>query len=139
MKRVVVDSNILFSALISHHSRLREILLSDSDFTFFCPKFLFVELFKHKEKITAATQLDEEELLETLNTLLARFHFVDESTIQIGTWIEARRLCSNIDEKDTPFIALTIHLDAALWSADEELKDGLRGKGFDRFYSFPKQ
>ncbi len=84
MKRVVVDSNIFFAALISHHSRLREILLSEPDLAFFCPKFLFVELFKHKERILAATQLADEELLETLNTLLARLHFVDESTILLG-------------------------------------------------------
>ena len=31
-------------------------------------------------------------------------------------------------------IALTLHLDARLWTADDELKLGLRAKGFDRFF-----
>jgi predicted nucleic acid-binding protein len=33
-----------------------------------------------------------------------------------------------------PFIALTLHLDGRLWTGDEELKAGLRAKGFDRFF-----
>jgi len=49
-------------------------------------------------------------------------------------WLEARRLCLGIDEKDTPFVALTIHLDGKLWTEDDDLKQGLRARGFDRFY-----
>jgi len=29
---------------------------------------------------------------------------------------------------------LTLHLDARLWTDDEELKTGLRAKGFDQFF-----
>lgn len=32
------------------------------------------------------------------------------------------------------FVALTLHLDGQLWTSDDELKAGLRAKGFDRFY-----
>jgi predicted nucleic acid-binding protein len=55
-------------------------------------------------------------------------------SIPIGTWAEARRLCREIDPKDTPFIALTLHLDGRLWT-DDELINGLRPKGFDRFFA----
>src|ERR1051325_11380379 len=96
--RVVVDTNILFSALVSRHSRLREILLMESDTSFCCPRFVFSELFKHKERILAATNLSEDELLDALNSLFAHIQFVDESAIPIGEWIEARRLCAGIDE-----------------------------------------
>jgi len=58
----------------------------------------------------------------------------DEGAIPLGDWIQARRLCSDVDEKDTPFIALTIHLNARLWTEDAELKRGLRAKGFDHFF-----
>jgi len=43
-------------------------------------------------------------------------------------------LCHGVDLKDTPYIALTLHLNALLWTEDEELKTGLRAKRFDRFY-----
>jgi predicted nucleic acid-binding protein len=131
---VVVDTNILFSALVSRCSRIREILLMEAGLSFCCPRFIFSELFKHKERILAATDLSEDELLDALNSLFAHIQFVDEAAIPLGVWIEARRLCSGIDEKDTPFIALAIHLNARLWTEDDELKKGLHAKGFDLFF-----
>lgn len=131
---VIVDTNILFAALVARQSRLREILLTESKVEFCCPRFVFVELFKHKERILAATELSEEELLEALNSLFAHIRFLDESLIPIGDWFEARRLCQDIDEKDTPFVALAIHLNAQLWTEDQELKKGLLAKSFDSFF-----
>lgn len=37
-------------------------------------------------------------------------------------------------KKDTPFVALALEMEAQLWTRDQELKDGLRRKGFDRFF-----
>ena len=48
--------------------------------------------------------------------------------------MQARRLCEGVDLKDTPFVSLTLHLDARLWTVDEELKTGLCAKGFDQFF-----
>ena len=49
-------------------------------------------------------------------------------------WMEAHRLCKDVDEKDTPYVALTLYLDGRLWTDDDELRLALRAKGFDRFY-----
>jgi predicted nucleic acid-binding protein len=131
---IVVDTNILFSLLLRGDNALRKRFLTDNGPTFYCPRFVFVELFKHKERIAQATTLGEEDLLECLYELLARVHFVEEGSIPIGTWTEARRLCRDVDPKDAPFVALTLHLDGQLWTGDDELKAGLRARGFDRFY-----
>jgi predicted nucleic acid-binding protein len=131
---VVVDTNILFAALLHQEARLREAVVTDSAHRFFAPRFVMVELFKHKERIVAASELAEGDLLECLGTLLARLTFVEEGAIPIGTWIEARRLCADVDPKDTPFVTLTLHLDGRLWTEDAELKAGLRAKGFHRYY-----
>jgi predicted nucleic acid-binding protein len=131
---VIVDTNILFAALVSRHSRIREILVMEPSMGFCCPRFVFSELFKHKERIVAAAELSEDDLLDTLNALFAHIHFVDESAIPIGDWLEARRLCAGIDEKDAPFVALAIYLNARLWTEDGELKNGLRAKGFNLFF-----
>ena len=48
--------------------------------------------------------------------------------------MEAQRLCRGVDLKGTPCVALTLHLDGRLCMDDEELKTGLRAKGFDRFF-----
>ena len=131
---IVVDTNIFFSLLLREDTALRKRFLTDNAPRFHCPRFVFVELFQHKERIAQATELREEDLLECLYELLARVHFVEEGGIPIGTWMEARRLCWDVDAKDAPFIALTLHLDGRLWTGDAELKAGLRAKGFDRFF-----
>ena len=132
--RAVVDTNILFAALVSRRAILREAFLVEAKVSLFAPRFLFVELFKHQHRIIAATGLPKDELLDFLHGLLMRIRFVDEGAIPIGIWMEARRLCRDIDEKDTPFVALTLHVDGQLWTEDEALKEGLRNKGFTRFY-----
>lgn len=131
---IVIDTNLVFSALVSRRAQLRELLLTEPGLRLVCPRFLFVELFKHKERIARATELPEDELLEFLNALLARLEFVEEAAIPVGTWVEARRLCRETDAKDIAFIALVLHLKCRLWSGDEELKAGLRSKGFERFF-----
>src|SRR5688572_23300400 len=119
--RVVVDTNIIFSALAAGCGNLARRLLSPSEVTFFSPRFLFVELFKHQRRIQEATQLPEEFLLEALNELIESLQLIEAASIPLGTWMEARRLCDGVDLKDTPFVALTLHLDAYLWTLDEEL------------------
>ena len=52
----------------------------------------------------------------------------------MGTWVEAYRLCKGTDEKDTAYVALTLHMDGRLWTEDEPLKAALRAKGFDQFF-----
>jgi predicted nucleic acid-binding protein len=34
-----------------------------------------------------------------------------------------------------PFVALTLEIDGRLWSGDEMLKDNLRNKGFNKFFT----
>ena len=132
--KLVVDTNVFFSLLLRRHTAQRRRFLTDANHALYCPRFFFVELFKHKERIVQAAELNEDELLECLQELLARLHFVEEGSIPLGTWMEARRLCRDVDLKDAPFIALTLHLDGRLWTSDEELKTRLRPRGFDRFF-----
>lgn len=132
--KLVVDTNIFFSLLLRGDTASRRRFLTDTTRTFHCPRFFLVELFKHKERIAQATELSEAELLEGLYELLARVHFIEEGSIPIGSWMEARRLCRDVDPKDAPFVALTLHLDGRLWTGDDELKTGLKAKGFNRFF-----
>ena len=96
--------------------------------------FCCVELFKHKERLASASKLPEPELLEAVYALVSRVEFVNEAHLSVGTWVEAYRLCKGIDEKDTPYVALALHLEGRLWTEDDELKTGLRARAFDRFF-----
>ncbi len=43
--KVVVDANLIFSALVLKASRIREAFFRETN-TFYCPVFVFTELFK---------------------------------------------------------------------------------------------
>jgi hypothetical protein len=56
-RRVVVDANRMFSELISLRGRfLRPSTMDEVELS--CPKYVMVELFKHKERIAAASGLE---------------------------------------------------------------------------------
>jgi len=131
---IVVDANIAFKALAAGRGDLRDRLGPTTGLQLFAPKFLFVELFKLKEQIAKAGRISEDDLLEALHALVNRLDFVNEATIPAGTWMEAYRLCKDVDEKDTPYVALALHLDGRLWTDDGELVRGLEARGFHAFY-----
>jgi predicted nucleic acid-binding protein len=132
--RVVVDTNIVFSSLAAGCGDLAVHLVSPSEIEFYAPRFLFVELFKYSARIQSVSKLPQETILEALNQLVESLHFIEAANIPMGTWMEARTLCEGVDLKDTPFVALSLHLNALLWTNDEVLREGLKAKGFDRFY-----
>ncbi len=131
---VIVDANIVFKCLLSNRGDLRGRIGPGGHPHFFSPRFLFVEVFKHKERIVLASGLPEMDLLEGLYAVVSQVEFVNESNIPVGTWIEANRLCQGIDSRDTPYVALTLYLDGRLWTEDSQLKEGLRARGFDQFF-----
>ena len=130
---VVTDANILISALISDNRQIRR-TLTRKDLEFVAPKFIIVELFKHAPKIQKATKLSKTNVLELLSSIISQVKFYEEDLISIGSWAEAFRLCRDVDEKDTPYVALALELDAEIWTNDRELKIGLKKKGFAKFY-----
>ncbi len=131
---VIVDANIAFKTLAAGRGDLRSPLSPAVPLRFFAPRFLFVELFKHKDRLIHASRLTEEEVLQALYTLVSRIEFIKEADVPLGTWMEAHRLCRDVDAKDTPYVALALHLEGRLWTEDGALKTGLRGRGFDAFF-----
>lgn len=133
MSIVVVDTNIIFSALRSKNSKIR-LILENTAYSFYTPNFLVEEIFKHKERIVEKSLSPESEIYEFLHKVLQNIHFANESSISLANAIHAYRLCSDIDEKDTPFVALTLELEGKLWTRDEVLKQGLINKKFTNFF-----
>lgn len=133
MKPIIVDTNILFAAMRSANSRIREILRR-TDLSFYAPNFLVVEIFKHKEKILRHSKASEDDVYEFLHQLLARIQFINEDHISLGNIVQAYRLCKDVDEKDTIFVALTLELEGEFWTRDDALKAGLVKKGFASFF-----
>jgi len=134
LKTVIVDTNILFSALLGKSKKFRDVLLTEKNTTFYSCKFVIVELFKHKEKIQKYSSLEEDEILELLYGFLKRINFFDEDSVTVESRQKAYDLCKDVDEKDIPYLSITIELNGLLWTSDKTLREGLEGKGFDSFF-----
>lgn len=131
--KVVVDSNIVFSALLKSPNRYCDTICLSSD-EFYTPKFMFVEIFKYKERIVRQSKMTEEEVLEMLYRLILNLHFFDETHISTRNFLRAFQLVKDTDRNDLVFVALTLEIGGKLWTSDLELKNGLRVGGFDAFY-----
>ncbi|RMG05061.1 MAG: nucleotide-binding protein [Nitrospirae bacterium] len=131
--KVVVGTNILFSALLSSCSKYRDLLFDDT-LKIYSPNFVFLEIFRHKEKILKCTKESEAAVYEFLGSILKRVIFIKEDLISEENFMKAFSMCREIDEADTPFVALALELDAYLLSGDEKLKKTLLEKGFKKFF-----
>ena len=125
--RIVVDANIFFSALLKNENPYIKILMG-ANCKFFAPKFVFIEIFKHKEKIVKYSSLSEEELLEMLEMILEWIEFISLKEIDQQCLQRAYEL-TLVDLLDAPFVALSLFLDARLWTGDKKLCKCLEDKG----------
>lgn len=93
-----------------------------------------IELFKYKEKIISLTNKTEIEVLEILYHLLLQVSFYNEKDLSLHSRQTSYDLCKDIDPKDAVFVALSLELDAPIWTGDQKLKRGLTAKGFTNFF-----
>ena len=129
--KIIVDTNIIFSALLKTHTTFGQIIFnSDGIFEFYCPHYLKAEIRNHWEKIKKISKLTDQQLEESFDSLLTKISFINEEIIPQKTWEDSEKITEGIDVDDTDFIALTKHLKAKLWTGDLELRDGLKSKGF---------
>lgn len=132
---VVIDTNILFSALLRVKSAfLNQIFESPRDF-FICESTL-TELFRHKEKLVRLSGMNPADVVHAYDLLLRRVDLYKETRIPSHLRMQARELCAGLDPDDAPQVALTLAVDGLLWTGDKTLKAGLMAKGFNRFFSY---
>ena len=126
--KIVLDSNVLFSALISGKDLYIDIFRSLEIYT---PDFIFIELSKYDERILKKTRLSEE-FSFFVKELFSQITVIPKFVISKESYQKAFSLCNNIDPKDTPFVSLAIDLNLPLWTNDKKLIDGLLKKGFSK-------
>ncbi len=109
--KVVVDSNIVFSALLKFTGSIDDILFNSEDlFTFYAPLYLQDEINDHWDKLLKISKLSEDELRESQFRIYKRIEFIDEHLISERIWRSSELLTKDIDVDDTAFIALTKYL-----------------------------
>lgn len=132
-KTVIVDTNILMSALLKSDSKFLAILRSEA-YQFYICELKVAELFKHKEKIIKYSKLSRDDITQTYYFLLKKLTLYKEDLIEKSNWQKAYELCKAVDETDTPFVALALELNGLLYSGDKKLKKHLAKNGFNAFF-----
>jgi predicted nucleic acid-binding protein len=134
--KVVVDTNIIFSALLNSNSKIGEVLLnSEGVFEFFSCEYMRFELDQHWNKLKKIAALTEEDLNTSKYYLFKRINFINEALIAEKHWLKAESLVSNIDEDDIDLVALNEHLKGLLWTGDKQLINGLKKLNYKKVMS----
>ena len=132
MTKIVVDTNIVFSALLNTNSRIGQILINGKNhFDFYAPAYIKFEIFKHKEKIKSIGKLTDDEFLETYGLIVKNITILNHSIIPVEIYKNAELLCRDIDIDDTTFVAVSNFTKGILWTGDLKLLNGLIKKGYN--------
>ncbi|HEX7584533.1 MAG TPA: PIN domain-containing protein [Prolixibacteraceae bacterium] len=131
--KIVVDSNIVFSAILNTQSKIGQLLINGSKyFDFYTVGLLKDEIIEHKDKILRSTKFTPTQFSDTFQLIINRIIFLDDILLTDKDLNKAIDLVTGIDENDALFVALNNHLLANLWTGDKRLLDGLKGKGYSR-------
>lgn len=119
--RLIIDTNILISALIKN-SVTREILLFPS-LEFLLPEYALEELEAHKSIISKKSGLSKEEIDIVLSILLDNIIIISASEI-MHNLSKAKRIIGDIDPLDIPFVALALSVENdGIWSNDRHFEN----------------
>ncbi len=129
--KIIVDTNIVFSAILNSNSKIGKILLNSKEhFQFYSCDYLRTEIRKHRNKILKLTKQPEADLAELEELITHKIVFINEQLLPQELIAKTELLLKSIDPNDTPFVALTKHLEGKLWTGDMQLYNGLKAKRF---------
>jgi predicted nucleic acid-binding protein len=123
-----MDSNVLFSALISGKESYIDILKT---LKIYVPDFIFTEISKYEDRIIKKTKRGKE-FRFFVRELFSEITAIPQFAISKETYKKALSLCVDIDPKDTAYLALSLELDIPLWTNDKKLIQGLAEKGYTK-------
>jgi predicted nucleic acid-binding protein len=130
--KIVIDSNIIFSSLISGKTFYMDFLDKHEAYA---PDFLFEEINEYERLIIEKTPL-KDGFYDYAQEIFKYLKIIPKIAIRPETWEKALNLCEDVDEKDTPFLALSLEMNLPLITRDKKLYRGLLSKGIDHIILF---
>lgn len=104
MTKIVVDTNIAFSALLNIDSRIGQILINGRrHYDFYAPEYLKTEIIGHSRKIKEIARFTDDAFIETFELILHNITVLNHSVIPLNLYRKAENLCDSIDIDDTIF------------------------------------
>ena len=134
--KIIVDSNIVFSAILNTKSKIGQLIINSSSFfDFYSVQLLKAEIIEHKSKILRITGFSDNQFAEIFQLVTCKIKFVDDILLSDKDLNKALNLVAGIDTDDAMFVALTNRMLATLWTGDKQLIKGLKKKGYSRIIS----
>lgn len=117
---IIIDSNILFSALIKDSTTRQIILKYDNLFLF--PEYIFEEMERHQQELFEKSQMNKKDFSQLLQIVLKKVIIVPNESL-INYRKEALEIIKDIDKDDTIFIGCALaYPNSIIWSDDKKLK-----------------
>lgn len=121
--KFVVDTNIVFSAILNTNSRIASLLIESKDqFQCYAPVYLLSELDVHRSKIKQILKISLNEIIELQHLVTHNIHFISEYQISEKNWLNAENITAPVDGDDIAFVALALELSCPLWTGDKKLQ-----------------
>jgi len=119
--KIIIDSNVFFSALIKD-SITRKIILEYDDFFLF-PEFIFEEMEKHIDLLIKKSKMKRKNFDLLIELLLTKVKIVPMSKLEKYKK-RAYSIVKDIDRDDVIFIACSLAYEkSVVWSDDKKLKE----------------
>ncbi|MFH1401329.1 MAG: PIN domain-containing protein [Nanoarchaeota archaeon] len=116
--RLVIDANIVFSALIAAQKDTFR-LLFDPRLRLFAPQFLMEEIAGHIDLIEKKSGLPRRTLLMFIDVVSSVIQSIPQR--EYAGFLDFARAITP-DPRDVDYLALALHLDCPVWSHDKGLK-----------------
>lgn len=134
--KIIVDANIVFSAILNTNSKIADLLINSKDiFDFIAPDYLLTEIKKYHNKISVISKMPLEEVENVEYKVTKSITFISNAHIPESIWISAEEILRDIDQKDTPYFAFSKFFKCKIWSGDKELRNGLLSKNIKNIIS----
>ena len=116
---LVIDANVIISAMISWLGKTRDLIFSDK-IILFAPEYLAEEFEEHKLEILEKSRLSESDFQLALSLIFSVINFIPMAEFERFIPI-ARDKCP--DEDDLEYFALSLSKNIPIWSDDKALKN----------------
>ncbi len=114
---LVVDANIIFSALIRHSVTAK--LLFVDNLHLYAPEFLLDEVQKHRKYLSNKTHRSKEEFESIFEVFKRRIVFIPED--YFNSYLEKADKISP-DPDDSIYFAAALRMNISIWSNEKRLK-----------------
>ena len=115
--QVVVDTNVLISALLARSKTFELIVFGDLEL--YVPEYALGEIERHKSELRKRMGIGEEEFVLALNIILSHVIVISREQYRES---EAKARKISPDPSDFPFFALALARKIPLWTNETRLK-----------------